>query len=135
MAGTCDERSRSACSSAFSLSQAIPERVLSVAPPLTASLRFYHKQPGGPGDLRLTDIWRRPCRSILQKQDAFIQNPGRDKIEGDVRQPFKGPLNACLRENQGANDEFEAVHQASRKQLLDQRHTPQGAQLGAVSSL
>ncbi len=68
-----------------------------------------------------------PCRSIFQKQDTPIQNPGREQVEADVWQTFKGRLNACLRENQWADDEFEAVHQASREQLPDQRQAAQGA--------
>jgi hypothetical protein len=35
---------------------------------------------------------------------------------------LKDRLDACLRERQGADDEFEAVHRPSREQLLDQRH-------------
>ena len=79
---------------------------------------FGHKQPGS-GDLRLSAVRRRPYGSIFQKQDAPIQNPGREQVEAHIWQPFKGGFNACLRENQEADDEFEAVHQASREQLPD----------------
>ena len=71
------------------------------------------------GDSRLNAIGRRPYRSIFQQQDAIIQNSGRDKGEANIWQPLKDRLKTCLRDNQGADDEFEAVHQASREQLLE----------------
>jgi hypothetical protein len=77
---------------------------------------FGHEQPR-PGDLRLIAVRRRPCWSIFQKQDAPIQKPGRDKVEAHVWQPFKGGLNAGFRENQGADNEFETIHQSSREEL------------------
>ncbi len=88
-----------------------------------------------PFDLGLRGVRGCPCRSIFQQQDALIQNPGRDQVEAHIWQPFKGRFNACLLENQGTHDEFQAVHQASREQLLDQRHAAKCSQLGSVCKL
>src|SRR4051812_35844932 len=97
-----------------------------------ASVTAPSKEPR-PGDLRLIAVRRCPCGSIFHKQGAPIQNPGREQLEADVWQPCKGGLNAGLRENQGADDEFETIHQSSCEKLLNQRHAPQGSQLRTVS--
>jgi hypothetical protein len=95
---------------------------------------FGHPRPGS-GELSLGGVWRRPCRSIVQKQDAPIEHPGRGQVKANVWQPCKVGLTACFREHKRTDDEFEAVHQPSREQLLDQRYASQGPQLGTVSSL